>query len=94
MTLFCHPYFYKKFVTVIFTNVTVIFTIVTVLFTNVTVIFTNVTVFITKTDFDHLSPFLYTVFFKAVISVLKALEIIRIKQICELQKRTLIRCDQ
>ena len=61
MTLFCHPYFYKKFVTVIFTNVTVIFTIVTVLFTNVTVIFTNVTVFITKTDFDHLSPFLYTV---------------------------------
>ena len=54
MTLFCHPYFYKKFVTVIFTNVTV-------LFTNVTVIFTNVTVFITKTDFDHLSPFLYTV---------------------------------
>ena len=40
MTLFCHPYFYKKFVTVIFTNVTV---------------------FITKTDFDHLSPFLYTV---------------------------------
>ena len=62
MTLFCHPYFYKKFVTVIFTNVTVIFTIVTVLFTNVTVIFTNVTVFITKIDFDHLSPFLYTVF--------------------------------
>ena len=61
MTLFCHPYFYKKFVTVIFTNVTVIFTIVTVLFTNVTVIFTNVTVFITKTDFEHLSPFLYTV---------------------------------
>ena len=47
MTLFCHPYFYKKFVTV--------------LLTNVTVIFTNVTVFITKTDFDHLSPFLYTV---------------------------------